>query len=183
MNKKLLQLPPFIYQNVSLADKNWFKTGGNARFFAVPSIEKEFEQAIFFAQKNDLPLFILGKGANILIADSGFQGMVIRPELQNISIACQAEENDSVLVTAGAGVGFERLIEYCFERSIIGLEEFSGIPTTVGGAIYINLHYFEFLIEQFLVSARVMEQVTGQIKSVTVDWFQFAYDHSRLHQK
>jgi UDP-N-acetylmuramate dehydrogenase len=174
-------LPDFIKKNVSLADKNWFKTGGPAQFFAMPTDGKEFKEALLIAQNAELPLFVLGTGANVLIADHGFPGLVIRPALQHISIECG--DSDAMLVTAGAGVNFATLIQHCLDQQLIGLEEFSGIPSTVGGAVYINLHYFEFLIDQFLVRARVMSRVTGEITSVDADWFEFAYDDSRLHRK
>jgi UDP-N-acetylmuramate dehydrogenase len=77
----------------------------------------------------------------------------------------------------------DTLIEWCLDKQLLGLEEFSGIPGTVGGSVYINLHYYQFLLEHFLVEARVIEQKTGNITSVTKEWFSFGYDQSRLQQK
>ena len=83
-------------------------------------------------------------------------------------------------MTAGAGVGMPDLITHCLAHNIIGLEEFSGIPGTVGGSVYINLHYFEFLLEQFLHSAQVINKETGLVENVTPDWFNFGYNQSKL---
>jgi UDP-N-acetylmuramate dehydrogenase len=167
-----------IQQLVALSDKNWFKTGGAAQFYAAPPSEFEFQIALNFATKEDLPIFILGEGANILISDEGFPGLVIQPKLKYIQ---QSEINAShVLVTAGSGVTIADLINYCLKHQIGGLEEFSGIPGSVGGATYINLHYFEFLLSQFLVSAQIIDKKTHQISAVTNDWFEFGYNKSKL---
>lgn len=173
--------PLFIQEHVPLADKNSFGTGGNARYFAQPTTTQEFSQALQFAQKQKLEIFVLGGGANILISDQGFAGLVIRPALYEIKI--QTTKNEQVLVTAGAGVSIETLINHCLDHNIIGLEEFSGIPGNIGGAVYINLHYYEFLLEHFLVSATLIHAKTHEIITVDTPWFQFGYDQSKLQEK
>jgi UDP-N-acetylmuramate dehydrogenase len=118
---------------VPLHDKNWFKTGGAARYFSQPQTATEFAQALAFAQLHTIPVFILGQGANILISDQGFDGLVIRPDIKT---AFHVTENDQVaFVTAGAGMTIHDLINYCLDHNIVGLEEFSGIPGTVGGSV------------------------------------------------
>lgn len=173
MNHSLIQ------ENIPLHNKNWFATGGPARYFAEPTTAQEFQQALLFAQQHKLPIFVLGQGANILISDEGFNGLVIRPQIMTI----QEEKisHDDVLVAAGAGVTMHDLILWCLDHQIIGLEEFSGIPGTVGGSVYINLHYFEFLLAQFLVSGQIIHRETGTISAVDTTWFQFGYDQSALH--
>lgn len=181
LNKDATQRSALIQENVPLADKNWFKTGGSARYFAQPTTAQEFSDALAFAHTNNLELFILGSGANILISDEGFDGLVIQPNLKNIEIAENID--GTILLTAGAGVTMPDLIIQCLDHNIVGLEEFSGIPGTVGGSVYINLHYFEFLLEQFIAYAQVVHSKTGTIETVTTDWFQFGYNQSRLQQE
>lgn len=173
-----MNLPAGIFENVPLHDKNWFGTGGPARFFAEPETDLAFAQALQFAKEHLHNIFVLGSGANILISDEGFNGLVIRPKL--ISISHSPLDDQHVAVTAGAGTTIEALIAYCLSNQLGGLEEFSGIPGTVGGAMYINLHYFKHLLEHFVLSARVIDRSSGEIKTVTTDWFEFGYDHSRL---
>jgi UDP-N-acetylmuramate dehydrogenase len=174
--------PLFIQEHVPLADKNSFGTGGKARYFAQPTTTQEFVQVLQFAQNNGLEIFVLGGGANILISDDGFDGLVIRPALHEIKIQ-PINGQANVLVTAGAGVGIEALIAHCLDHQIIGLEEFSGIPGNIGGAVYINLHYYEFLLEHFLVSATLIHAKTYEIITVDTSWFQFGYDQSKLQEK
>ena len=166
------------HEHVSLKDKNWFGVGGNARWYTEPTTSQEFEQALTFAHTKNLPLFILGEGANILISDDGFNGLVIHPKLQTITHT--SNDNEYALVTAGAGVAFRSLITYCLDSNLISLEEFSGIPGTVGGSVYINIHYFNFLLSQFLIKAEVIEKSTGEILPVDTNWFEFGYDQSKL---
>ncbi len=169
-----------IQTNVPLKDKNWFNTGGSARYFAQPQTAQEFQYAVEYASQKELPIFILGKGANILISDEGFDGLVIQPQLNEISILPSQEH---ILVKAGAGASMHDLILFCLDHSIIGLEEFSGIPGTVGGSLYINLHYYEFLLEQFLFNATVLDKKTNQYSTIAPDWFAFGYNKSKLQEE
>jgi len=149
--------------------------------------------ALDFARTNNLDIFVLGEGANILISDAGFDGLVIKPKLNKLKIldVQKYQENlqslesknylaPEVLVQAGAGVNFGELIDFCLNNNLLGLEEFSGIPGSVGGSVYINIHFFEFLLSQFLVSAEVIERQTGKILTVDNSWFEFGYDQSKL---
>lgn len=170
-----------IQQNISLKDKNWFRTGGTARYFAEPTTAQEFQQALTFAHDNKLEIFVLGQGANILISDEGFDGLVIRPQLKVVKHT--ALDNTHELITVGAGWVIHDLIDYCLEHRLSGLEEFSGIPGTVGGSVYINLHYFEFLLQHFLVDAHVINKQTGKLHTVDLSWFKFGYDQSTLMDK
>lgn len=170
-----------IKQNVSLQDKNWFATGGQARYFCTPIDADQFGKALSFAHQSNWPVHVLGQGANTLISDDGFDGLIIIPHLTTINII--ESDNDYSFVQAGAGVTVADLIAYCLDHSIIGLEEFSGIPGTVGGSIYNNLHYFEFSLSDFLVDAHVIERSTGLITHVSKEWLTLGYDHSKLHDK
>lgn len=167
-----------IQQNIPLQDKTWFQTGGPAKFYCEPTNTQEFKVSLEFAKQKNLEIFILGAGANVLISDEGFDGLVIRPQLKNFSYVTQAD--GSVLITAGAGLQFPDLINLCLEHQILGLEEFSGIPGTVGGATFINLHFFKFLLSQFLVSATVISAKNFETLNVDQNWFDFGYNQSKL---
>lgn len=163
-----------IEENISLNDKNWFCTGGKARYFCQPKTEQEFAAALNFAQDKGIDVFVLGLGANILISDEGFDGLVVRPAIDQIQI------QPGGLVCAGAGVKIQDLIDTCLDNNLLGLEEFSGIPGTVGGSVFINIHYMTYFLADFLVSARVIDKVSGQVLDVDKAWFNFGYDHSKL---
>lgn len=170
-----------IQTNIPLADKNWFRTGGAAKFYCEPSNAHQFQEAITYATMHNLDVFILGQGANILISDDGFDGLVIRPILTEITTI--AFDDNTTLVKADAGVTMPNLIDFCLNHNLLGLEEFSGIPGTVGGSVYINLHYFNFLLAHFLVSAEIINKKSGILETVDAQWFNFGYNDSQLHKK
>ena len=129
-----------------------------------------------------MPYFVLGRGANILFADNGFRGLVIRSEVGGIEFL------DDIRVRAGAGVEtFPNLIDATVARSLGGLHHFVGIPSTVGGALWQNLHFLApapsrertMFIEEVLESAEVLTE-KGERKTVGVDYFEFGYDESIL---
>ena len=99
-----------IQSNISLRDKNWFNTGGTALHYAEPKTHTEFVFAYSYARQNNLRVFVLGQGANCLISDDGFNGLVIKPML--IEIVHTINDNKEVFVTAGAGVTITDLINY-----------------------------------------------------------------------
>lgn len=166
---------------ISLHDKNWFGTGGKAHYFAQPTTQEQFSASLQFATQQQLPITLLGHGANVLIADEGVAGLVIRPALESIHIVHQEMQHS--FVRADAGVSMPALIAYCLDHNLIGLEEFSGIPGTVGGSVFINLHYFTHLLSDYLVEAQVIEKNSGIVKTVPKTWFEFGYNYSKLHEQ
>jgi|SaaInlLV_10m_DNA_2_1039722.scaffolds.fasta_scaffold00147_7 UDP-N-acetylmuramate dehydrogenase len=167
-----------ILQNIPLKDKNWFHTGGPANYFCQPCSGKEFQQALNFAKNNNLEIFVLGKGANILIHDNGFDGLVVNPIITEVEI-----DKEEARATAGSGVDLQHLIQKTLDNNLIGLENFSGIPASVGGAAYMNIHYFSYLFSDFVVKANLLNIKTGEIETVRESWFDFGYDASRLQNK
>lgn len=173
------QIPSYIQHNIPLSQRTWFGTGGPAKFYTEPTTIEELTNSVDWAKENNLPIFMLGKGANILISDDGFNGLVIHPKIK--TIFHEIKTKTTAEVTAGAGVEIDEIIEYCLENKLIGLEEFSAIPGTIGGAIFINIHYFSHLLSHFVLHATVLEIASGKIETVPAEWFSFGYDQSRLH--
>ena len=134
-------------ENVSLAHFSNYKIGGNARFFFVPKNEKEVAWAVAEAQAKKLPIFILGGGTNLLIADEGFNGLVIKPALAEI-------KQKGNLLTIGSGITITQLLNYVLKHSLSGLEWAGGLPGTLGGAIRGNAGCFGGEIKDCVVSVR-----------------------------
>jgi UDP-N-acetylmuramate dehydrogenase len=174
-----MEIPLCINKNVSLKTYNWFELGGEADYFAKPQNNSELEAVIAFSNEKKLPIKILGLGANVLISDAQYRGIIIKLPQYNIS-HYYLDEHTGIL-EADAGCSIEQLIKYCFDKALLfGLEEFSGIPSTVGGALFINLHYYSFLISQFIYSAQIYDIDEKKIFTVGVDWFEFGYDTSKV---
>ncbi len=172
--------------DVSLAPLTTFRIGGPARYLVRARTAEALAQAIQVAREMEVPHFLLGRGANILVGDRGFDGLVIRNEVGGIDF-----HSDGVRVTAGAGVQvFPDLIVDAVARGLGGLHHFVGIPSTVGGALWQNLHFLSpapkrertVFIEETLESARILTE-EGDLRTVDVEYFQFGYDDSILHHR
>ncbi len=162
-----------ILKDVALKQYTTFKIGGPAKFFCEPTNKDEIIFAFNYAKENNLSTFILGLGANVLFSDDGFDGLVIHQKNGGINV----KDN---MVIAESGVVVENLINIALENNLIGLEDFSGIPSTIGGALYINLHYFDSFIADIVRSASILDKNTLEVRSVDQDWFNFGYDSSKL---
>jgi UDP-N-acetylmuramate dehydrogenase len=177
--------PERVEHNVPLAPYTTFKIGGPADHFFRARTPQELATAISSARELEIPFFLLGLGANILIGDKGYRGLVIRNEVQGI------ERVDDVRVRAGAGVEvFHELIEATVSQGLGGLHHYVGIPSTVGGAIWQNLHFLSppperertCFIEEVLESCEILSE-EGEVKSVDRAYFKFGYDYSILHER
>ena len=167
---------------VPLAPLTTFRIGGPADLLYRAQTPDELAEAVLVAREANVPYFVLGRGANILFADNGFRGLVIRSEVGGIEFL------DDIRVKAGAGVEtFPDLIDATVARSLGGLHHFVGIPSTVGGALWQNLHFLApaptrertLFIEEVLESAEILTE-KGERKTVGVDYFEFGYDESIL---
>ena len=174
-----------LERNVPLAPLTTFRVGGPADLLYRATTADELVRAIQIAKALEIPYFLLGRGANILVADKGYRGLVIRSEVGGIDFP------DSERVIAGAGVDtFPDLIDATMSRELGGLHHFVGIPSTVGGALWQNLHFLSpaperertVFIEEFLESAEILTW-DGDRRTVPVEYFRFGYDHSILHEQ
>ncbi|MDP2655437.1 MAG: UDP-N-acetylmuramate dehydrogenase, partial [bacterium] len=118
----------------------------------------EVREALDFAHKRSLPIFVLGGGSNILISDSGFDGLVLVLRMADITFA---EQGDSVLTTVGSGTVWDKLVAQSAARGYVGIECLSGIPGTVGGAIVANLGAYGAQASDTFVSADVLDCGNG----------------------
>ncbi len=174
-----------IERDVPLAPFTTFRIGGPADVLLRARTADDLSNAILLARELELPHFLLGTGANILVGDRGFRGVVIRCEVGGIDFI------DDVRVRAGAGVQtFPDLIVASTERGLGGLQHYVGIPSTVGGAIWQNLHFLSppperertCFIEEVLESAEILT-AEGEHRSVDNAYFRFGYDYSILHDR
>jgi UDP-N-acetylmuramate dehydrogenase len=169
-----------------LAPYTTFRIGGPADLFHEPQSADELANAILAARDLGVPFFLLGLGANILIGDQGFRGLVIRNQARGIEVF---PERDQVRAESGAVV-YPDLIDAAIARGLSGLEHYVGIPSTVGGALWQNLHFLSPAParERTLFIAEVTREAEiltaeGERRTVGADYFQFGYDTSILHHR
>jgi UDP-N-acetylmuramate dehydrogenase len=174
-----------LERRVTLAPMTTFRIGGPADLLYRARTADEMVRAIRVVREIGMPYFVLGRGANILVGDGGFRGLVIRCEVGGIDFL------DEVRVRAGAGVDtFHDLIDATVARGLGGLHHYVGIPSTVGGAIWQNLHFLSppparertCFIAEVLDECRILS-AEGDVRVVGVDYFRFGYDYSILHDR
>lgn len=153
-----------IQENVPLAPFTTLQIGGAARFFVKIRGEDELPAALDFAAARRLPVFILGGGSNVLIADEGFPGLVVRMALRGVTYR---NEGECVLVTANAGEDWDELVRQCVERDLAGLECLSGIPGLVGGTPVQNVGAYGQEVSETIVSVRVFDRSERHIAELT----------------
>lgn len=154
-----------LQQNVGLAEFTTFKIGGKARFFVEAKSENEVVEALKFADENALKVFILGGGSNVLIADKGFDGLVIKIAVTGITIL--PEDNETVFVTIGAGENWDELVALCVRENLQGFECLSGIPGLVGGTPVQNVGAYGQEVSETIRSVKILERATGKISEIT----------------
>ncbi len=141
--------------NVLLAPFTTLYIGGPARYFAEAQTIKEVEEALAFARDNSLPVFVLGGGSNIVIADSGFDGLVIALRIRGIT--AESKNDGKTLVTVGAGVVWDDFVVWTIKNDLKGLECMSGVPGTVGGAVVANVGAYGAQVSDTFVHAEVID--------------------------
>lgn len=173
-----------LQEDFLLAPLTTFRIGGPADLFFKATTAYELVEAITRSGEMGIPTFLLGRGANILVADEGFRGLVIQCDVGGIDLL------GSYRVKAGAGVQvFPHLIQTTVEAGLGGLHHFVGIPSTVGGALWQNLHFLSpapgrertVFIGEFVETAEIFSE-EGSCRTVGRDYFQFGYDFSILHE-
>ena len=166
-----------IQEHVPLAPFTTFGVGGRARFFMVAQSAEEAKEVLDFAHEQKLPVFILGGGSNIVVADNGFDGVVLCMRLSGITAERQGER---VVVTAGAGVAWDELVVWTIEHELFGLECLSGVPGTVGGAVVANLGAYGAQTSDTFVHAEVYDTRDPEsgLKIVKKEACDFSYHDS-----
>jgi UDP-N-acetylmuramate dehydrogenase len=156
-----------------LAPLTTFRVGGPAEWLIETRNSGEIVTALALAHAAGVRVTLLGGGSNVLIADAGIRGLVIRPRGGEISAAGEAR------VRADAAVTINGLVRWSITHAIAGLEAWAGTPGTVGGAIFGNAHFSGRLIGEYVDSVRVAAR-DGAVSDAPAGAMDFAYDRSRL---
>lgn len=151
--------------------------GGPAHYFAEASSVEALIAGIDWARSRDLPLFVLGGGSNIVVADAGFRGLALRVALRGIRTAVQS---DHAIVTASAGEEWEQLVATCVTRKWAGFECLSGIPGRVGATPIQNVGAYGQEISETLLSLEAVELATGKLRQFDGSECGFGYRTSRF---
>ncbi len=175
-----------LRRNEILAPYTTFKIGGPADLFFEAQTADELATAVRIAREYEIPFFLLGMGANILIGDGGFRGLVIHNGARQIRV----DQKAGRIWTESGVIIYPDLIQLAVEHGLSGLEHYVGIPSTVGGALWQNLHFLSppperertMFIEEVVYEAEILTQ-ENERRTVGVEYFNFGYDYSILHDR
>ena len=180
--------PAHLRRDEVLAPYTTFRIGGPADLFYTADTADDLAGAILAARRHGVPWFVLGLGANILVGDRGFRGIVIRNLADHHRFADHEDGHPRLWVESGATV--KDMIHQAVARGLSGLEHYVGIPSTIGGAIWQNLHFLSpaperertmFIAEVFESCDILTEE--GERKTVGADYIQFGYDDTVFHHR
>ncbi|MGA2979132.1 MAG: UDP-N-acetylmuramate dehydrogenase [Terriglobales bacterium] len=147
-----------IQENVPLAPLTTLQVGGAARYFAELRREDDVCEAAQFAKSRDLPLFVLGGGSNLVVADSGWPGLVLRIALGGIATPTANDAAGSaVLFSVGAGVNWDDFVAQAVVQNCAGVECLSGIPGSVGGTPVQNVGAYGQEVADTIESVRALD--------------------------
>jgi UDP-N-acetylmuramate dehydrogenase len=176
-----------LRRHETLAPFTTFKIGGPADLFYEPASADALASAVLAARETGVPYVVLGLGANVLIGDRGVRGLVIR----NTARAHEFRDaGDTCLLWTESGAVVKDLIQESVARGWSGLEHYVGIPSTVGGAIWQNLHFLSpaparertMFIAEVFESCEILSE-ENQRKVVGADYVKFGYDDSVFHHR
>lgn len=162
-----------VKRDAPLRDFTTFHVGGPAQWLFEPRTSAEIVRALRLAHEAQIPVVLLGGGSNVLIADSGVPGLVLRPRGGVI------QRLDDHHVRADASVTINGLVRWTITHGLAAVEEWAGTPGTVGGAVFGNAHFGTRLISELMSSVQLCDR-EGLVSEVPVGEMGFGYDRSRL---
>lgn len=156
-----------------LAPLTTYGTGGPARYFVSVTTADQLAGALTAASGLDLPFFVMGGGSNLLVADSGYDGLVIRVSIKGIALTGEST------VETGAGEDLAALVDFATDHGLTGLEFAAGIWGTVGGAVYGNAGAYGGEIKDVIIDLTLVNR-DGETRRVDPPYCRFGYRDSYL---
>lgn len=171
LSKKLFEIDAAdIYFNEPMKNHTTFKIGGPADAFLVAKNHLALKETISLCKKNDVPFYVIGAGSNLLVADKGIRGVVIKYGAN--SVIC----NDNI-IKADAGISLASLSKFALSNSLSGLEFASGIPGLLGGAVYMNAGAYDGEMKDVVIETQYMDK-DGNLSVYKGEEHEFGYRHS-----
>jgi len=167
-----------IQENVPLGPLTTFKIGGPARYLISAQSLEDIQLGLKFAKEKAQQVFILGGGSNLLVSDEGFYGVVLKIELKGVEIQQDEANAAGVTCIAFAGEGWDALVEQTCNENWWGIENLSGIPGTVGGAVVQNIGAYGTALSEVLLWAEALNTETGEVRRFTNTECAFGYRDS-----
>ena len=160
-------------ENISLAPYTSFQIGGPARYLTEVRSSDELREALLFARSRGVGFYLLGGGTNLLVSDGGFDGLIIRMNLDAVSLAGR-------LIEAEAGADLTGVVHRATEWGLSGLESLAGIPGMLGGAVRGNAGAYGGCIGELCISVQALNTTTLELVAFGREECRFSYRDSRF---
>lgn len=164
-----------VLENIPLAPLTTLKIGGPARYFVEAKSFSEVQEAVTFARSRNLPLFVLGGGSNLLVADAGWPGLVLKVDIHGIDQRSGHNDDGKVLFDVGAGESWDRFVSHAVIAHCAGIECLSGIPGSVGGTPVQNVGAYGQEVSETIASVQVLDLEDNQIRELCPEACEFSY--------
>lgn len=170
-----------VQPNYPLSGLTTYRVGGPARIYFEPADRDDIAAVVEILRGEDqFPVLVLGRGSNLLVADGGFPGIVLRLGMSFSWIRAVGSDNDEAVMVAGSATPLPLLANWTARRGLTGLEFAVAIPGSVGGGVRMNAGAHGGEIVDTLRSASVVDLRTGELTEVRVDELEMTYRRSRL---
>ena len=167
----------YIIENVPMAEHSSFKAGGNADLMVLPQSIDQLKEVLQILAGCDYPYMILGNGSNILVRDGGYRGIMVK-----MGSAFDDVQVDGNRVVCGAGALLSVAAKTAAAAGLAGLEFASGIPGSIGGAVFMNAGAYDGEMKFVLEKARVISKDGSADRYMTPDELDMGYRHTVLHE-
>ncbi|MCJ1966519.1 UDP-N-acetylmuramate dehydrogenase [Candidatus Nanosynbacter sp. TM7-087] len=170
-----------VMTNISLKQYTTMKLGGEARYMATADSASDVVSLYRNARKENLPIFVLGGGSNVITHDEVFEGIVLLNRIKGFEIISEADETTDVKI--GAGEVWDEVVERVIGLGLQGIEAMSGIPGTAGAAPVQNVGAYGQEIADTLISLEAYDSKTDTIVTISADECDFSYRNSIFRDK
>lgn len=172
-----------ILENVSMRDYSTFKAGGKAKFLVEPKDSNELVHIVMAAKASKTPFYVIGNGSNILVSDSGFDGVIIRIGKAYSNIETIKEDDECIVIEAEAGALLSTFGNKVAKEGYEGAEFCCGIPGNVGGAVYMNAGAYGREMKDIVTKVVYFDVDDMDIKAISGEQCEFGYRTSFVEKK
>ena len=169
--------PGKVEENAPMARHTSFKAGGNADLLVTPGSVDELKKVLRFLDEEDCPHMVLGNGSNILVRDGGYRGVIVK-----IGEAFDYIKVEGEVVRCGAGTLMSIIAKAAADAELTGFEFASGIPGSIGGAVFMNAGAYDGEIREILKRARLISQDGKREFYMSPEQLRMEYRHTLLHE-
>jgi UDP-N-acetylmuramate dehydrogenase len=168
----------YILENIPLAPLTTLRIGGPARYFVEAKDIAAVQEAVAFARSRELPLFVLGGGSNLLVADSGWPGLVLKIAIPGIEQRLEHNKDGKIVFEVGAGESWDKFVSCSVVAHCAGVECLSGIPGSVGGTPAQNVGAYGQQVSDTIESIQVLDLKDSQVRELCPEACEFGYRSS-----